>query len=217
MEKLTPDIEEMKKLVKEKSKQILVELTADNLDYFIKEASNIAEAIMERYIYAIYDLYTIGDFAIRNIEITKSFTNYETGYQRKMLEWKDQNKPEIKIMDIISTIRRQNGKHWYYATLGVGTAGAIGSAIYCYRKGSEEDRCWLVGIAVELLTLVISCFLYLKEKKVKNKHEEQHEQYQTVQIKKKEKEDFVNEVINQLENWLKQGENYSNELLTKYN
>ena len=75
----------------------------------------------------------------------------------------------------------------------------------------------LVGIAVELLTLVISCFLYLKEKKVKNKHEEQHEQYQTVQIKKKEKEDFVNEVINQLENWLKQGENYSNELLTKYN
>ena len=55
----------------------------------------------------------------------------------------------------------------------------------------------------------------MKEKKVKKKHEKHLEQYETELIKKKD--DLANEVIDQLENWLKQGENYSNELLTTYN
>ena len=209
------DIEEMKRRIRAKADELLVEITKDSLCFFVEEAIDVAENILENYVFAVYDQYTAGEFAIKNPVQRELFTNFRTGYQQKMLEWKDQNKPEIKLMDIISTLRRQNGKHWYYASLGVGTAGAIGLAFYCYRKGLAIDRCCLVGIAVELLTLVISCHLYLKEKKVKNKHEEQPEQYETELIKKKE--DFVNEVINQLENWLKQGEKYSNKLLTKYN
>ena len=67
MEMLFPDIEEMKRLVQEKAKQLLVELTEDNLDYFIKEASIVAERVLERYIFSVYDLYTIGEFSIKDL------------------------------------------------------------------------------------------------------------------------------------------------------
>lgn len=215
MEKFSPDIEEMKKLVKEKSKQILVELTEDNLDYFVKEASIIAEAIMERYIYAIYDFYTIGEFAIKDIGIMKSFTDYKTGYQQKMLEWKEQNKPEVHSSKLFSSSPQEpSEKHWYYVTLGTGTAGAIGLGIYCYRDGWTIGRCCWVGLAIELLTLSISYYLFKKEKNEKQK-KEQCEQNESKLYQKRDL--FVNETIDSLEKWLKQGEIYSNELLTTYN
>lgn len=204
---ISPNIDEMKRLVREKAEQLLDEFTEDNLDYFIKEASVVAERVLERYIFAVYDFYTIGEFSIIDPASKEAFMNYKTGYQQKMLDWKNQNKPEINTTN--------KGKYWHLVTLGVGTAGAIGLAIYCYWKGLTVDRCCLVGIAVELLTLLISYYLYLKEKKVKKKHEKHLEQYETELIKKKD--DLANEVIDQLENWLKQGENYSNELLTTYN
>ena len=128
------------------------------------------------------------------------------GYQQKMLDWKGQNKPKIKSMEISMMPQEPSEKHWFYTTLGIGTAGAIGLMI---------GHCYWIGLAVELLTLTVSYYLYLKEKESKKEYEKQREQYETELDKKKE--DFVIEVISQLENWLKQGENYSNELLITYN
>ena len=86
---ISPNIDELKRLVREKADQLLDEFTEDNLDYFIKEASVVAERVLERYIFAVYDFYTIGEFSIIDPASKEAFMNYKTGYQQKMLDWKN--------------------------------------------------------------------------------------------------------------------------------
>ena len=210
-----PDFDEMKQLVQKKANQLLNDFTEDNLNYFVKEASIFAESILEKYIFAIYDLFVSGELSIIELSKKESFTNPKTGYQQKMLEWKEQNKPELhSIKPFSSSPQEPSEKHWYYAIFGIGTVGAIGLGIYCYRDVWAIGRCWLIGLAVELLTLSISYYLFKKERNEKQKNE-QCEQNESELHQKKEL--FVNEIIDSLEKWLKQGEIYSNKLLTTYN
>lgn len=206
MELLSPDIAEMKRLVQKKADHLLVELSESNLDYFKIEASIIAECILERYIFAIYDYYTHGESAIIEPTREKAFTDYKIGYQQKMLDWKELNKPEIKHTDImLNHSKKSIGKCWCYATLGIGTAGAVGLVVcHCY---------WL-GLILESLTLVVSYYLFVNEKKCKKEYKRQQEQHKSALGLNKES--VVKEVINQLEDWIKLGENYSNDLLTTY-
>lgn len=213
---VSPDIEEMKQLVQKKASQTLNEFTEDNLDYFVKEASIIAESTLEKFIFAVYDMFVTGKFSIKDLTKKEAFTNPRTGYQQKMLEWKEQNKPKVHSSKLFSlSLQKPSEKHWYYATLGAGTAGAIGLGIYCYRDGWTIGRCCWVGLAIELLTLIISYYLFNKEKKEMQKYEEQCKQYESEISRKTDL--FVNEVIDSLETWIKQGENYSKELLTTFN
>ena len=212
---VSPDIEEMKQHVQKKANLILSEFTEDSKNRFLKEASIIAESILEKYIFATYDFFVSGELSIKDLSQKESFTNPQTGYQQKMLEWKEQNKPEEHLYNASSlSPQKSSEKHWHYYTLGAGTAIAIGLAIYCYRKGLEEDRCYLVGTIVELLTLFISFCLFKKEKSEKHNKEQREQNESDLQQKR---ELFVNETIDSLENWLKQGDAYSNELLTTYN
>lgn len=202
---VSPDIEKMKQLVQKKANLILSEFTEDSKNCFVKEAFIIAESILEKYIYDIYDLFVSGELSIKELSKKESFTNPQTGYQQKMLEWKEQNKPEV---------HQQFEKHWYYATLVAGTAGAIGLGIYYYQNEWSISRCWLAGLAVELLTLSISYYLFKKERNEKQKNEQCKLNESELHQKK---ELFVNKTIDSLEKWLKQGEINSNELLTTYN
>ena len=210
-----PDFDEMKQLVQKKAKQVLNDFTEENLNYFVKEASIIAESILEKYVFAVYDLFVSGELVIKDIVLLETFTNPTNGYQQRMLEWKEQNKPQVHFSKaFLSFPQKSSNKPWQYVTLGMGTAGAIGLGIYCYRDEWAISRCWLVGLAVELLTLSISYYLIKKERN-ENQKKEQCEQNESELHQKKEL--FVKETIDSLEKWLKQGEIYSNELLTTYN
>lgn len=213
---ISPDIDEMKLLVQKKANQILNDFTEDNLNYFVKEASIIAESILEKYIFAIYDLFVSGELAIKDIVRLEAFTNPTSGYQQRMLQWKEQNKPQVHFSKAFpSPLQKPSNKSWHYATLGIGTAGAIGLALYCYRKGLAIGRCCLYGFVVELLTLAIYYYLFKNDKNKKQKPKKQCERQESDLCQ--ERDLFVNELIVSLEGWIKQGETYSKELLTTYN
>lgn len=204
---MSPHVEEMKRLVKEKAESLLKELTEDNLNYFKEKASTIAEGIMEKYVFSVYDMFTTGEFSIKDLKQREVFTNYRTGYQQRMLDWIEQNKPKIElVVEIPLPPRKQSKKKWHYVTLGIGTTGAVALAIV---------RCWWAALAVEMVTLAASCFVYKKGKGSSNNHEAKLRQSESELNTKKEA--FVNETISQLEKWLKEGEAYSNELLTTFN
>ena len=206
---MSPHVEEMKRLVKEKAESLLKELTEDNLNYFKEKASTIAEGIMEKYVFSVYDMFTTGEFSIKDLKQREVFTNYRTGYQQKMLGWIEQNKPKIELMvEIPSPLREQSGKKWHYVTLGIGTTGAVALAI---------GRCWWTALAVEMVTLAASYFIYKIEKGSSNIHEAKQKQFESDSESKTKKGTVVNETISQLEKWLKEGEAYSNELLTTFN
>lgn len=200
-------IEEMKRLVREKAESLLKDLTADSLNYFEEKASTIAAGILEKYVFSVYDMFTIGDYAIKDLKQREVFTNFRTGYQQKMLDWIEQNKPKIElIVEVPSPPKEHSEKKWHFVTLGIGTAGAVGLAI---------GRCWWTALTVEMVTIAASYFVYKKEKSSNNNHEAKLRQFES-ELKTK-KETFVNETISQLEKWLRKGEEYSNELLTSFN
>ena len=206
-------IEEMKELVSEKAESLLKDLTADSLNYFEEKASTIAAGILEKYVFSVYDMFTIGDFAIKDLKQREVFTNFRTGYQQKMLDWIEQNKPKIDlIVEIPSPPSEQSEKKWHFVALGIGTAGALGFEIG--RRCMDGDRYW-IGIAIEVLTLATSYFIYKKEQDDSNIVNAKLRQYEA-ELKTK-KETFINETISQLEKWLRKGEAYSNKLLKTFN
>lgn len=208
---LSPNLEDMKRLVHEKAGCLLKDLTADNMDYFAKESAVLARDVMEKYVFAVYDYYTIGDYAIQDLDQRETFTNFKTGYQQKMLDWIEQHKPDIELMaEIPVPPQEPSDKKWHFVALGVGTAGAVGFEIG--RRCMEGHRYW-IGIAIELITLVASYLIYEKEKSESDNYTAKLYQYES-ELKKKT---FVNETISQMEKWVMEGEAYSNELLTAYN
>lgn len=210
---MSSHIEEMKKLVSEKAESLLNDLTADSLNYFEEKVSTIATGILEKYVFSVYDMFTRGDFAIKDLKQREVFTNFRTGYQQKMLDWIEQNKPKIDlIVEIPSPQSEQSEKKWHFVALGIGTAGALGFEIG--RRCMDGHRYW-IGIAIEVLTLATSYFIYKKEQGDSNNINAKLRQYE-VDLKTK-KETFANETISQLEKWLRKGEAYSNELLTSFN
>lgn len=208
-----PKLDEMKRLINEKASLILEELTQTNLDYFVKEAVNVAKGVMEKYVFSTRKLFSNGEFAIKDLGEKERFTNFKTGYQQKMLDWIEQNSPHVKLMTKIHTPpQKPSDKKWHYVALGVGTAGALGFEIG--RRCMDSHRYW-IGIAIELCTIAASYFIYKNGKSKSENYEANCRQYKSELNTKKES--LVDETISQLEKWVKEGEVYSNELLTTYN
>lgn len=208
-----PNLDEMKERINEKANLILEELTNANLEYFVKESINIAKGVLKKFVFCIRKLFSYGDYAIKDLDQRETFTNFKTGYQQKMLDWIEQHKSDIELNANIPTPPQEpSDKKWYYVALGVGTAGAVGFEIG--RRCMEGHRYW-IGITIELITLVTSYLIYEKEKRDSENYSEKLAEYELEMNKKKET--FVNETISQLEKWVKEGETYSNELLTTYN
>lgn len=208
---LSPELEDMRILVHGKAEYLLKDLSAENLDYFVKESTILARKVLEKYVFAVYDYYIKGECAIKDLGQREAFTNFKTGYQQKMLDWIEQHKPDIELMaEIPVPPQEPSDKKWHFVALGVGTAGAVGFEIG--RRCMEGHRYW-IGIAIELITLVASYLIYEKEKSESDNYTAKLNQYES-ELKKKT---FVNETISQMEKWVMEGEAYSNELLTAYN
>lgn len=203
-----PNLDEMKERINEKANLILEELTNANLEYFVKESVDIAKGVLKKYIFYIRKLFSYGDYAIKDMVEKERFTNFNTGYQQKMLDWIEQNKPNIELIPPRVPLE----KKWHRVTLGIGTAGAI--VFEVGRRCKDGERYW-IGILIELVTLVASYFIYKKEKSDIKKYSEKLTECELTINEKKES--FVNETISQLEKWLNDGETYSNELLTTFN
>ena len=200
------DLEGLKQHVKAKADELLVDITNENICFFVEEAIDIAENILENYVFAVYDQYTAGELAIKNQIQRESFTNYRMGYQQKMLEWKEKNKPEIELMEIPAAPQATSTSRWSFVSFGIGSSTAIG--LVCFHH-------YLACLIVELLTLATSIYLYKKEQNGNKVYQQQLKQY--LHYMKNKKESFVTETSNMLASWLRQGEKYSNELLTTYN
>ena len=59
----------------------------ENLRYFAEKAKNVAEGILEEYIFSVVSNYTEGINAIKDTEILSKFINFSSGYQQQMLDW----------------------------------------------------------------------------------------------------------------------------------
>lgn len=182
----------------------------DNLRYFAEKCKSIAERILEVYITDTKNRYSEGEFAIEDAKILGKFVDVTTGYQAQMLEWiKDH--PLIVKESSFELPQKPNSKlsTSKVSPMGIavtGTAIAVGLFIF--------TNIW-VALAAEILT----CLATLIQKKMIAKSEKQllyeQQRYETELLAKKDQ--LVSGMISDLDKWLDQGEEASNQLLKEYN
>lgn len=181
-----------------------------NLRYFAEKAKDVAESILEDYIFSVVEKYTEGSHAISDENILSQFINFSSGYQQQMLLWINDNRLTIKEVSFKvpnnEPIDDESNMVSPTMIMGVGTALAVGLYIF--------TNVW-VALASEIITLVIA-------KKQKNRIAKQHTLKQEIEKNRYEatlrakKDELVNGMIAELEKWLDLGEDASNKILTSF-
>ena len=184
----------------------------DNLRYFAEKAKDVAEGIMERYVFDIVEKYTENElYKINDSAKLGAFVDFSTGYQQRMLQWINEHPLEVKEETFevpnrpVLSADTKNVKPM--AIAGVGTVVAIGLYIY--------SNVW-IALAAELLTLAIAKLYDNKLQRDRRIEQEVKQQQYEIAIEEK-KEHLINGLIKELEKWLDQGEEASNELLASFN
>lgn len=183
----------------------------DNLRHFANKAKDIAEILLEEYIFSIVERYTSSEFAITDQETLSAFVDLNTGYQQQMLDWIKAHPLEIKE-EILECPRRKDfvqepSTISPKVVLGAGTGVSIGLLFF--------SKAWIALVA-EVLALVIA-------KIQKNKRDKERQIAIVVEQKQYEmelnakKKLLVDLIIRELETWIDLGEKESTSVLQKLN
>lgn len=197
--------------VRAKAAEYLDDITEENLKAFAESTKIIAQAVLEKFYFAVDDLYTEGVWKLQDENQLNTFSDFHDGYRAKMRLWSNQNPISIREMKIEASLEKPyqegNGTKGPIAVAGVGTLIAAGLAI----AGVEV---WLV-VAAELLALASAAYLYKKNAQRKaDDYAFKVKQYQ-MQIDQ-EKARLVNGLIEDLKTWLSKAESHSESLLASF-
>lgn len=182
----------------------------DNLRLFAERCKSIAERILEVYIADTKNHYSEGEFAIEDPVTLGKFVDFSSGYQQQMLDWIKDNSlkveelkfewPKTKQLDNIVISPTPE-------TIAIsGTVIAIGLFVF--------TNIW-IALAAEIIT----CLTALIQKKRISKSEKQvvfeQKRYEQEIIAKKNQ--LITGIISDLDKWLDNGEEASNNILKEYN
>ena len=175
----------------------------ENLRYFAEKAKNVAEGILEEYIFSVVSNYTEGINAIKDTEILSKFINFSSGYQQQMLDWIKNNPLEVKEemfeMPQAKSVTTDKGEISPKIIFGAGTALAVGLFIF----------------TAEIITIFLTVYQNKRITKQNSMKEEiEKKRYEASLHAKKDK--LVNGMISELEKWLDLGETVSNNIITSF-
>jgi hypothetical protein len=204
------DYVRLEKEVRQKAKEYLGEITEDNLKSFAESTKYIAQSVFEKYYLEVDHQFSDGALKIKDEELFDKFMDFRDGYRASMKKWMADNEISIREMKVDPTISFPNLptediKQTSLVIAGVGTLVAVGLFIF--------SELW-IAVAAELLFLGTAAFIY-KKKKDKQSEDYEFEIRNYEILIEKEKSRLVNGLIKDLKTWLKNAEQYSDEVLTK--
>lgn len=180
-----------------------------NLKLFAEECKNIAEDILEQYIFATVTKYTEGPWAINDQDILSAFCNFNSGYQHQMLEWIKTHPLEVReevFQFPQKPVEEDRNITPQPKTLLVGgTVIAIGLFIV--------SNIW-IALAAELLSLIAAKVQSIRIKKSEKQRESALKHYRCALEDQRNR--LVNGLTDDLSKWLDLGVDHSNEILAAY-
>lgn len=188
---ITPDYALLKSKVQEIVDLYLYDISEDGIKGFLRSVKSIAKDILESYYISVDDSFMDGDGMIKGAELRDKFADFHSGYRARMAEWVSNLELDIPVPALaLSSIGLIGEKA--KLTLGLGSLAAVGLAVF--------TKSW-IGILAE--TMVVGTAIHL------HKQEEMAHKLHVMQTK----ENFVNAVINAVEQLFKDAEHYSGTLL----
>lgn len=182
----------------------------ENLKYFAEKCKTIAERILEVYITSIKDRYSEGEFAIEDIGLLSKFVDFSTGYQHQMLEWIRNNSLKVEESRFeVPNKPKQNTSFSYIKPQYIaasGTVVAVGLFVF--------TNIW-IALAVEIITCLASLIQNRRIAKAQQQTIFEQQRYEQELIAKKNQ--LVFGMITDLDKWLDNGEEASNQILKEYN
>lgn len=182
----------------------------DNLRYFADKTKEIAEGILEQYIFSVFNRYTEREFAISDAEKLSRFCNLYTGYQQQMLDWIAAHKLEVKeeIFEmphkpLESAPNRSTSPK---VILGVGTIVAVGLFVF--------SNIWIALVA-EILTIA-SARIQTKRITHQQAQKKLELEHYALMLENK-REQLVSGMIEELGKWLNMGVKASDDILESLN
>lgn len=178
----------------------------DNLRYFADKAKEIAEGILEQYVFSVYNRYTEGSFAISDADKLSKFCNLYTGYQQQMLDWIATHKLEVKEetfeMPHKPLESAPNRSISPKVILGVGTIVAVGLFVF--------SNIWIALVA-EIL-IIASARIQTKRITHQQAQKKLELEHYALMLENK-REQLVSGMIQELDKWLDMGVKVSDDIL----
>ena len=209
--KVMVDLLRLDEEVRAKAAEYLDDITEENLKDFAKSTKIIAQAVLEKFYFAVDDLYTEGVLKLQDENQLNTFSDFHDGYRAKMRLWSNQNPISIREMKIDASLELPHKEEYAtkasVAVAGIGTLIAVGLDI-------AGIGVWIV-VAAELLALATATYLY-KQKKAQSESDyiSTVKRYE-IQIES-EKKRLVNGLIQDLKIWLNNAEIHSDSLLSSF-
>ena len=181
----------------------------DNLEYFAEKCKKIAEGILEQYVFTNVSKYTEGDFPIQDMEILGRFVDFQKGYQAQMLQWIESHPLEVKEETFefpAKPSEKVNEQFVAPKTIFIGgTVIAVGLFIF--------TNIW-IALGAELLAVLLAKAQSMRIQKSAAQRKMELEHYATALQNKRN--ELINGMLVELEEWLDQGEEKSKEILSTY-
>lgn len=206
--KVMMDFVRLETEVRQKAQEYLDDISEANLKAFAESTKYVAQSILENYFLSVDDIYSNGALKIEDIEVFNKFIDFHDGYRAQMKRWSSENEITIGKMMVTPTLKYpemedENITKKTITIAGVGTLVAAGLVIF--------SKMW-IAVAAELLTLGVSAYTYKKSKESREKRYAFRVKKYEMQIEQ-EKARLVNGLIKDLNTWLSNAEQFSNDVL----
>lgn len=197
--------------VRQKAQEYLDDVSDDNLKSFVESARFVALSVLEKYFFSIDELYTNGACKIADENVYNKFIDFHDGYRALMKNWSSNHEIAIRETKVDPSLKQpelscENLNKHTPKIVGIGTLVAAGLYIL--------SDAWK-AVAAEVLALGTATLVYKQNKKnQESDYAFKVEQYER-QLKK-EKDRLATCLINDLKQWLKNAEQYSNSILVEF-
>lgn len=219
-------------VVREKALLYLEEITENSLQDFANAVKFETKSVLENYYFTIDKFYTDSQYLIRDKKILNSFMDFHDGYRAQMKRWvasHDIAITKISIDSVIPTKQSVINKSLPGIVVGIGSVTVAGAFIAAKSITTEtlvnlgvSHSCVATGLAIFsnvwvflAAELLILCAAYLIKRKQQKTVNIELSEYKI--ILDKSKAEFINGILSDLKKWLENAENFSQELLTKFN
>ena len=202
---------ELETNVRKNAEGYLTDITEDNLRSFAESTKLIAKIVLEKFYFAVDELYVEGALKLQDNEQLAKFSDFCDGYRSKMINWANEHEIMIQEMKVNPSLHYPELSDIDTSKLplaigGIGTIVAVGLCIF--------TKIWIAVVA-ELLVLATTIYSYKKVTKHRNEEYEILLKKYEIQLQE-EKHRLIDGLISDLKEWLKNAEEYSEQTLASF-